>query len=120
MSKKPKRLYLLRDSNMTPEQRTQAIAAFQAYNAMETTKKRHLDLMLAIDKRGKKFNLTATEAEVEMLNRLLKDHDDQVDQFKLESDLLKSADSEAHLAMFKYVGEIHTMLDAFVSSETEN
>ena len=75
---------------MTPAQQILATAAFQAYNAMETTKKRHLDLMLAIDKRGKKFNLTATEAEVDMLNRLLKDHDGQVEQFKLESDTLKS------------------------------
>lgn len=105
---------------MTPAQRIQAMAAFQAYNAMETTKRRHLDLMLAIDKRAKKFNLTATDAEVEMLNRLLKDHDEQVEQFKLESDTLKSVNPETHLAMFQYVGEIHTMLDAFVSSETEN
>jgi len=100
---------------MTPAQRIQAAAAFQSYNAMETTKKRHLDLMLAIDKRAKKFNLTATDAEVDMLNRLLKDHDEQVEQFKLESDTLKSVNPEAHLAMFKYVGEIHGVLDAFVS-----
>lgn len=103
---------------MTPAQRIQAMAAFQAYNAMETTKQRHLDLMLAIEKRGKKFNMTATEAEVEMMNRLLKDHDGQVEQFKLESDTLKSVNPEAHLAMFKYVGEIHTVLDAFVSDES--
>ena len=45
---------------MTPTQRIQAAAAFQAYNAMETTKQRHLDLMLAIDTRTKKFNLAAT------------------------------------------------------------
>ncbi len=102
---------------MTPTQRIQANAAFQAYNAMETTKQRHLDLMLAIDKRAKKFNMTASEAEVDMLNRLLKDHDDQVEQFKLESDTLKSVSPEAHLAMFKYVGEIHGMLDAFVVDE---
>ena len=102
---------------MTPAQRIQAAAAFQAYNAMETTKQRHLDLMVAIDKRGKKFNLTATDAEVDMLNRLLKDHDDQVEQFKLESDTLKSTNPEAHLAMFKYVGEIHGVLDAFVSGD---
>ena len=103
---------------MTPAQRIQANAAFQAYNAMETTKQRHLDLMLGIEKRGKKFNLKATEAEVEMLNRLLEDHDGQVEQFKLESDTLKSVNPEAHLAMFKYVGEIHTVLDAFVSDES--
>jgi len=103
---------------MTPAQRIQANAAFQAYNAMETTKQRHLDLMLAIEKRGKKFNMTASEAEVDMLNRLLKDHDEQVEQFKLESDTLKSANPEAHLAMFKYVGEIHAVLDAFVSDDS--
>ena len=74
--------------------------------------------MLGIEKRGKKFNLKATEAEVEMLNRLLEDHDGQVEQFKLESDTLKSVNPEAHLAMFKYVGEIHTVLDAFVSDES--
>lgn len=102
---------------MTPAQRIQTMAAFQAYNAMETTKQRHLNLMLAIEKRGKKFNMTASEAEIEMLNRLLKDHDGQVEQFKLESDTLKSVNPEAHLAMFKYVGEIHGMLDAFVSDE---
>lgn len=103
---------------MTPTQRILAMTAFQAYNAMETTKQRHLDLMLAIEKRGKKFNMTASEAEVEMLNRLLKDHDEQVEQFKLESDTLKSVNPEAHLAMFKYVGEIHGVLDAFVSDES--
>lgn len=98
---------------MTPKQRIQATTAFQAYNAMETTKKRHLDLMLAIDKRAKKFNLAATDAEVDMLNRLLKDHDEQVEQFKLANDNLKSENPEAHLAMFKYIGEIHEVLDAF-------
>ena len=86
---------------------------------METTKKRHFDLMLAIDKRGKKLNLKATPEEAEMLNRLLKDHDDQVEQFKLESDTLKSVNPEAHLVMFKYIGEIHTVLDAFVQDEPE-
>ena len=105
---------------MTPAQRIQASAAFQAYNAMETTKQRHLDLMLAIDKRAKKFNMTASEKEVDMLNCLLKDHDDQVEQFKLESDTLKSVNPDAHLAMFKYVGEIHGMLDAFVSDDTNH
>jgi len=105
---------------MTPTQRIQAAEAFQAYNAMETTKKRHLDLMLAIDKRGKKFNLTATDAETAMLKRLLNDHDEQVAQFKQQSDTLKSVNPEAHLAMFKYVGEIHTLLDAFVQDEPKH
>jgi len=54
-----------------------------------------------------------------MLNRLLQDHDEQVEQFKLESDTLKSVNPEAHLAMFKYVGEISTILDAF-SQEAQN
>lgn len=102
---------------MTPNQRIQAAQAFQAYNAMETTKQRHLDLMLAIDKRGKKFNLLATEAEKAMLETLLEDHNEQVKIFKLESDALKETDSEAHLAMFQYLGEIHQVLDAFKSEE---
>lgn len=102
---------------MTPNQRIQAAQAFQAYNAMETTKQRHLDLMLAIDKRGKKFNLLATEAEKAMLETLLEDHNEQVKIFKLESDTLKETDSEAHLAMFQYLGEIHQVLDAFKSEE---
>ena len=105
---------------MTPNQRTQAAQAFQAYNAMETTKQRHLDLMLAIDKRAKKFNLVATEAENAMLGKLLEDHNEQVQRFKQESDDLKAADSEAHLAMFTHLGEVHTMLDAFKTSETDS
>lgn len=98
---------------MTPNQRIQAAQAFQAYNAMETTKQRHLDLMLAIDQRGKKFNLVATEAEHTMLEKLLEDHNEQVQQFKLESNALREAHPEAHVAMFQYLGEIHQMLDAF-------
>ena len=101
---------------MTPTQRIQAAAAFQAYNAMETTKQRHLDLMLAIDTRTKKFNLAATEAENAMFKLLLADHNEQVQQFKLESDTLKEAHPEAHAAMFQYLGEVHAMLDAFKSS----
>lgn len=100
---------------MTPTQRIQAAAAFQAYNAMETTKQRHLDLMLAIDTRTKKFNLAATDAENAMFKKLLADHNEQVQQFKLESDTLKVAHPETHLAMFEYLGEIHKMLDAFKS-----
>lgn len=104
---------------MNSNQRIQAAAAFQAYNAMETTKQRHLDLMLAIDKRAKKFNLPATDTENVMLQALLEDHNEQVQQFKLESDTLKSTHPETHVAMFQYLAEIHHMLDAFKASNTD-
>ena len=105
---------------MTPTQRIQAAAAFQAYNAMETTKQRHLDLMLAIDTRTKKFNLAASDAENAMFKKLLADHNNQVQQFKLESDTLKETHPETHLAMFQYLGEIHGILDAFKNKPNDS
>jgi len=98
---------------MTPLQRTQASSAFQSYNAMETTKQRHLELMLALDTRAKKFNLPITETEQMMLDSLLEDHNQQVQQFKQASDTLKQQHPDTHSAMFQYLGTIHQMLDAF-------
>lgn len=98
---------------MNDTQRLQSALAFQAYNAMETTKQRHLGLLQAIETRTKKFNLPATDQEQTLLSQLLKDHNAQVEQFKLESDALKAAHPETHTAMFLYLGQIHQVLDAF-------
>ncbi len=82
----------------------------QAYNAMETTKQRHFDLMTALETKKKKFNLDPTEKESQLLKNLLRDHDSQVIAFKAASKILKQRDPEAHTALFEYIGEINTVL----------
>jgi len=49
--------------------------AWQAYNAMESTKRRHFDWLEIIDNKKKNYNIDASEADKHMLACLLKDHD---------------------------------------------
>jgi len=88
-----------------------AALAWQAYNAMQTTKMRHFDLLQILDSKKKKFNLDATPTEVERLACLLADHDAQVKQFTTASVALKNADTEAHQALFEYIGYINSVED---------
>ncbi|MDH3693507.1 MAG: hypothetical protein OER96_02920 [Gammaproteobacteria bacterium] len=87
-----------------------ASETWQAYNAMETTKQRHFDLLTAVETKKKNFNLDPTEKESQLLKNLLRDHDMQVSAFKSASDNLKQHDPDAHTALFAYIGEINTVL----------
>ena len=98
---------------MKSEHRTAATAAWQAYNAMETTKRRHLDYLSALESRGKRFNLPASDAENLMLKRLLIDHDQQVNTFKAASNALRETNPEAFDALWVYIGEINKALAPF-------
>lgn len=80
--------------------------AFQAYNAMETTKRRHYQLLEVLDNKKKNYNLGPTESERAMLDGLLKDHDEQVKRFTALSSELKQIDAAAHQALFIYIGAI--------------
>ncbi|ASJ70239.1 hypothetical protein [Granulosicoccus antarcticus] len=83
-----------------------AAEAWQAFNAMETTKRRHFSLLEVMDNRKKNYNIDPYEREKAMLAYLLRDHDEQVRRFTESSRELKALDSEAHKALFIYIGEI--------------
>lgn len=85
-----------------------AIAAslMQAYNAMETTKRRHFELLSILDNKKKNYNLEPSERERRVLAALLRDHDEQVQRFTLASSRLKDQDQSAHSAVFVYIGAI--------------
>ena len=81
--------------------------AWQAYNAMETTKRRHFDLLEIIDNKKKNYNIDATAADQHLLSCLLRDHDEQVKRFTAASMQLKESDPEAHTALFVYIGGVN-------------
>lgn len=96
---------------MSDEQRAQAGEAWQAYNAMETTKQRHFDFLSLLERKKKNFNLDPTENDKILIEQLLKDHDEQVKQFTDASGRLKSSNPETHIALFTYIGKINELLD---------
>ncbi len=83
-----------------------AADTWQAYNAMQTTKQRHYDLLQILENKKKKFNLDATEGDQALLKNLLSDHDAQVKRFTQASQSLKHADAVAHQALFVYIGQV--------------
>jgi hypothetical protein len=89
-----------------------AALAWQAFNAMETTKRRHFSLLEVMDNRKKNYNIDPGEREKAMLACLLRDHDEQVRRFTEASLYLKSQDPEAHKALFVYIGEINQSAEA--------
>ena len=91
-----------------PDEILDGIAAetWQAYNAMETTKRRHFERLEILDNKKKNYNLDPSEKEKVLLASLFKDHDEQVKRFTKLSTDLKSADSKAHRALFVYIGFI--------------
>jgi len=91
-----------------------AADTWQAYNAMQTTKQRHYELLQILENKKKKFNIDPTEKDTTLLRHLLSDHDAQVKRFTAASQELKSADSAAHQALFVYIGQV-----AALSSEGE-
>lgn len=80
--------------------------AFQAYNAMETTKRRHFELLERLDNKKKNYNLDPSYPEQTLLASLLKDHDEQVKRFTALTSTLKLADAQAHKALFVYIGAL--------------
>jgi len=95
---------------MNDEQRREAFATLQAYNAMETTKQRHFDFITVLEMKKKKFNINPTDADNELLADLLRDHDEQVKAFTDTAQALKSASPDAHQALFAYIGQINEVL----------
>jgi len=89
-----------------------ASAAWQAYNAMETTKSRHFKLLTGLEERYGSVARAAHE-ETLLLDRLLHDHDAQVARFKAEMHALKAHDSAAHAAVLNYMREINETLARF-------
>jgi len=83
-----------------------AADTWQAYNAMQTTKQRHYDLLQILENKKKKFNLDPTEKDQTLLQNLLSDHDAQVKRFTLASQRLKESDARAHTTLFVYIGQV--------------
>lgn len=80
--------------------------AWEAFNAMETTKRRHFELLEILDKKKKNYNLDPSQREKTLLASLLKDHDEQVQRFTAASMQLKKDDAQAHMNLFRYIGAI--------------
>ena len=85
--------------------------ALIAYNAMETTKRRHFDYLNLLEARRKNFNIEATSAEQELLASLLTDHDQSVKYFKSQTQRLQESDPEAYISLFKYIGTLNKVLE---------
>ena len=80
--------------------------AWQAYNAMETTKRRHFSLLRRLDLKKRNYGLEPSVEEARLLEWLLADHDTQVRRFTAASLALKALDARSHAALFDYVGTI--------------
>ena len=85
-------------------------SVFRSYNAMETTKRRHFDYLSMLEDKKKKFNLSASPQEAATLGNLLRDHNDEVKNFKYLSDSLKADNPIAHQALFEYIGILNRNL----------
>jgi len=82
------------------------VELWQAYNAMESTKRRHFDLLEVLDNKKKNYNLSPSEQDKTLLANLLKDHDEQVKRFTQASMALKRRDADAHMSLFAYISII--------------
>ena len=85
---------------------------WQAYNAMETTKRRHFDLLEVLDNKKKNYNIDPTEHDQRLIACLLRDHDEQVKRFTEASLALKTQDVDAHTVLFGYIGGINNLSGA--------
>lgn len=83
--------------------------AWQAFNAMETTKRRHYELLEILDNKKKNYNLDPSDKQKLQLANLLQDHDEQVQRFTMASNELKQANAEAHLSLFQYIGAVNQL-----------
>ena len=80
--------------------------AWEAFNAMETTKRRHYRLLEILDNKRKNYNIQPSQREQSLLASLLRDHDEQVKRFTAASMQLKQMDAQAHMSLFRYIGVI--------------
>ncbi len=86
--------------------------ALLAYNAMETTKRRHFDYLNLLEAKRKKFNLSPTQEEQDLLASLLADHDQTVKKFKTQTQSLLLAQPDAHRSLFSYISTLNEALSA--------
>ena len=102
---------------MNEKQRQATKATWQAYNALETTKRRHFGYLQSLESRRSKFNIEPSEAENQLLARLLRDHDEQVTQFKLASKALRKSNRKAFDELWAYINDINVALAPLESKE---
>lgn len=88
-----------------------AAEAWQAFNAMETTKRRHFEQLEVLENRKKNYNIEPNARDRQLLAGLLRDHDEQVSRFSTASQSLRERDAAAHLALFNYIGVINRASD---------
>jgi hypothetical protein len=98
-----------RPDSLLDDQNGLAVVAWQAYNAMETTKRRHFECLEILDEKKKNYNIDPTEDDRQLLSCLLKDHDEQVKRFTEASQQLKLVDASAHAALFNYIGTVNAV-----------
>jgi len=91
-----------------------------AYNSMETTKRRHFDYLSLLETKKKRFNLETTEAESELLQSLLSDHDQAVQNFKLQTQALLVESPEAHSSLMNYISVLNEVLDQQTEATAEH
>lgn len=90
-----------------------AARAWQAYNAIEATKQRHFTYMSGLKTRYKKYG-APSEAEKQMLDRLLKEHNAMVNAFKAQIQALRAVDAKAHDGLLDYITQLHTAILPFM------
>lgn len=83
--------------------------AWQAYNAMATTKQRHLDYLQRLEARYSKYG-EPTDEESSLLARLLEEHDAQVKAFLGAMNALRASDAQAHHELVSYITTLNELL----------
>ncbi|KAA3627000.1 MAG: hypothetical protein DWQ09_14100 [Proteobacteria bacterium] len=83
--------------------------AWQAYNAMATTKQRHLDYLQRLGARYSKYG-EPTDEESSLLARLLEEHDAQVKAFLGAMNALRARDAQAHHELVSYITTLNELL----------
>ena len=80
--------------------------AFEAFNAMQTTKWRHFEMLERLDAKRERYGLDPTASEAARLADLLADHDAQVRRFARAGAELKAVDPDGHRRLFGYIGAV--------------
>ena len=83
-----------------------AADSWEAYNAMQTTKQRHYDVLQILENKKKKFNLSPSESDKQKLAQMLEQHDIRVKQFIAMSAQLKAEHPNSHSLLFKFIGQL--------------
>lgn len=92
--------------------------AWQAYNAMDATKQRHFLLLQGLERKYKEHG-SVGGSEQALLERLLRDHDEQVAQFKRAVGELSRTDPAAHEALIGYIADLNDALAPFLEAKDE-